>query len=323
MTKIRVGVAGAAGYTGGELIRLLLGHPYVEISWLHSSSNGGKPVYAVHDDLIGYTDLAFSTEANADNIDVVFLCLGHGTSAKYLADNPALLKKKIIDLSQDFRLTGTHDFVYGLPEFQRDVIAKANHIANPGCFATAIQLALLPLAAHGLLTNHVHINATTGSTGAGQALSETGHFSWREGNFSVYKAFTHQHLAEIGQTLTSLQNNRSGGLYFIPNRGNFTRGIFVSLYLQCSLPEDEAIELYENFYASHPFTHVTKSNLHLKQVVNTNNCLLQIEKHGEQLLILSAIDNLLKGASGQALENMNLLFGLEQTAGLRIKPSAF
>lgn len=325
--KIKAGIIGGAGYTGGELLRILINHPNVEIAFVHSNSNAGNLISDVHTDLLGDTDLRFASETS-QNIDVLFLCVGHGDAKKFLATNPFDVKIKVIDLSQDFRLKSNasidgHDFVYGLPELQREEIKNASNIANPGCFATCIQLALLPLAAKGLLNDEVHISATTGSTGAGQSLSSTSHFSWRNNNLSVYKAFEHQHLKEIGQSLKQLQNGFDKAINFIPYRGDFARGIMASAYINFNGTEEEAVQLYKDFYAGHPFTHVSDKNIDLKQVVNTNKCLVHVEKHGDKLMILSIIDNLLKGASGQAVQNMNLLFGLDETAGLRLKPVGF
>jgi len=323
MTKIKVGIVGGAGYTGGELIRILINHPQAEIVFVNSNSNAGNPVYTVHTDLFGDTELQF-TDQLSQKIDVLFLCVGHGAAKKFLDNNEIAPHVKIIDLSQDFRLEQhAENFTYGLPELQRQNIASAKHIANPGCFATCIQLGLLPLAAKALLSHDIHINATTGSTGAGQSLSATSHFSWRNNNLSVYKAFEHQHLNEIGESLLKLQPNFNQTINFIPQRGNFTRGILASIYTESSLSAEEARRLYEEFYAEHPFTHVSPANIDLKQVVNTNKALIHIEKHGKQLLIISIIDNLLKGASGQAVQNMNILFGLAETTGLRLKSAGF
>ncbi|MGX5688922.1 N-acetyl-gamma-glutamyl-phosphate reductase [Arcticibacter tournemirensis] len=325
---IRVGIVGGAGYTGGELLRILINHPYTDIKFVHSNSNAGNFLYEVHTDLLGDTKLKF-TDALSQDIDVLFLCVGHGDARKFLDANEIEERIKIIDLSQDFRLTAnqTHkakSFVYGLPELQREEIRTARNIANPGCFATCIQLALLPLAKAGLLNKEVHISATTGSTGAGQSLSATSHFSWRNNNVSVYKAFGHQHLKEITESLNSLGSLiKADELSFIPYRGDFTRGIMASLYTECDLSGEEAEKLYTDYYAEHPFTHVSAKNIDLKQVVNTNKCLLHVEKHGSKLLILSIVDNLLKGASGQAVQNMNLLFGLDEKEGLRLKATAF
>lgn len=324
--KVRVGIVGSAGYTGGELIRILIYHPGVEIVFAHSESNAGKLVSKVHTDLFGDTDLMFSSSLSED-IDVLFLCVGHGNARTFLEKNSISKEVKIIDLSQDFRLQsksnfGSRSFVYGLPELQRDRIREAHNIANPGCFASNIELGLLPLAKEGLLTSPVHINATTGSTGAGQNPSQTSHFSWRSNNLSVYKAFTHQHLAEIGETL-SHPGTAPATIHFIPQRGAFPRGIFSAMYLESDLSLESAVSLYEEFYESHPFTHLCQDPVDLKQVVNTNKCLIHLEKHEGQLFIISMLDNLLKGASGVAVQNMNLLFGLHETAGLHLKASAF
>lgn len=324
---IKAGIIGGAGYTGGEMLRILVNHPQVEIAFVNSSSNAGNLISYVHTDLFGDTDLRFTNEIPQD-IDVLFLCVGHGDAKKFLESNAISDSIKIIDLSQDFRLTansklGTANFVYGLPELNRDAIKSAKNIANPGCFATCIQLGLLPLAKAGLLNSEVHINATTGSTGAGQSLSTTSHFSWRNNNLSVYKAFEHQHLNEIGESLKQLQPSISEGLNFIPQRGDFTRGILAAMYVESDLTLEEAQNLYEDYYSAHPFTHVSRKNIDLKQVVNTNKALVHVEKHGNKLFIISIIDNLLKGASGQAVQNMNLMFGLEETAGLRLKASNF
>jgi N-acetyl-gamma-glutamyl-phosphate reductase len=329
---VKAGIIGGAGYTGGEMLRILINHPNVEIAFVNSTSNAGNLISDVHTDLIGDTDLKFTSDIPQD-IDVLFLCVGHGDTKKFLTANPINENIKIIDLSQDFRLSqnsklSTRNFVYGLPELNRDTIKNAKNIANPGCFATCIQLGLLPLAAKGLLQNEVHINATTGSTGAGQSLATTSHFSWRNNNLSIYKAFEHQHLNEIGESL--LQTAKKSplgdlgvGLNFIPQRGAFTRGILASMYVESDLTLEEAQAIYEDYYSAHPFTHVSRKNIDLKQVVNTNKCLVHLEKHGDKLFIISIIDNLLKGASGQAVQNMNLMFGLEETAGLRLKASYF
>ncbi len=327
MEKIRIGIVGGAGYTGGELLRLLIPHPAANIAFVHSKSQAGKLLAEVHTDLIGDTDLAF-TNALHQEIDVLFLCVGHGDAARFLSENPFDQSIKIIDLSQDFRLKSRASyedsaFIYGLPELNRDRIRVSQYIANPGCFATCIELALLPLAHSGLLYEEIHVNATTGSTGAGQSLSATSHFSWRNNNLSVYKAFDHQHLHEIRETLGQLQSENLGPLHFIPQRGDFTRGIFASIYLKCSLSEEEVYTRYEAYYKDHPFTHVSKGAIDLKQVVNTNKCLLHVRKHGTHLMITSIIDNLLKGASGQAVQNMNLLFGRPEMEGLRLKASYF
>ena len=333
MKKINVGIAGGAGYTGGELLRILVHHPEVHISFVHSSSNAGKPVSAVHTDLVGDTDLLF-TSSFSENIDLLFLCVGHHESKKILAEQPISASVCIIDLSQDFRLTpnatiGDRTFVYGLPELNREKITTAKNIANPGCFATAIQLALLPLAKAGLLQD-IYTTGITGSTGAGQSLSATSHFSWRANNIQAYKTLDHQHVFEIVQSLNQLQSDaplstsgEGSGLHFVPWRGDFTRGIYTSSVMDCSLPLEAIQDMYANYYAAHPFVVVSETPIHLKQVVNTNKCVLQIEKRGNKLVVHSAIDNLIKGASGQAVQNMNLLFGLDETAGLLFKANFF
>ncbi len=319
--KIKVGIIGGAGYTGGELIRILLNHPNAEIAYVHSKSSAGKPLYSAHSDLIGETDLVFA-DSFVQAVDVVFLCIGHGEAKGFLAENPTILQSKVIDLSQDFR-DESNGFVYGLPELNKERIRQAQHIANPGCFATAIQLALLPLASQNLLNQEVHISAITGSTGAGQKLTDTVHFTWRNNNISVYKAFTHQHLKEIRQSLRQLQTGFEKKIRFIPYRGNFTRGILASVYTTFEGSLEEAKKYYTEFYQNHPFTHVIDSEVDVKLVTNTNKCLLHLEKEDDQLLITSVIDNLTKGASGQAVQNMNLLFGFDENAGLNLKPVAF
>lgn len=333
---IKVGIVGGAGYTGGELIRLLVNHPYVAVSFIHSRSNAGRPVYSVHEDLIGVTDWQFTGELRQD-VDVLFLCVGHGEARKFLAENPIDEKIKVIDLSQDFRLSKnasgllpvpgkqqpvTRNFIYGLPELNRDKIRTASNVANPGCFATAIQLGLLPLAKAGLV-KHVYTTGITGSTGAGQSLSTTSHFSWRANNIQAYKTLNHQHLNEIGESLLQLQPNGQIDVSFVPWRGDFTRGIFISSQLDCDLSAQELQVLYEDFYNGHPFTIVSSQPIFLKQAVNTNKCVIQLEKVGSKLVVHSIIDNLLKGASGQAVQNMNLLFGLDECAGLNLKANYF
>lgn len=322
--KIKAGIVGGAGYTGGEMLRLLINHPSVDIVFVHSSSNAGNLISDVHTDLFGDTDLRFTGELSSV-VDVLFLCVGHGDARKFLEANPIAAGIKIVDLSQDFRLKANagSKWVYGLPELNREKIKAADYIANPGCFATCIQLGLLPLAALGLLKSDVHINATTGSTGAGQSLSGTSHFSWRNNNLSVYKAFEHQHLSEIGESLKQLAPDFDQAMNFIPQRGDFTRGILAAIYLESDLSAEEAQRVYEDYYAEHAFTHVSKKNIDLKQVVNTNKGLVHVEKHGDKLFIVSIIDNLLKGASGQAVQNMNLMFGLPESEGLRLKAAAF
>lgn len=322
--KIRAGIIGGAGYTGGEMLRILVNHPDVEIAFVHSNSNEGNLVSDVHTDLLGDTDLRFTGTLSSD-IDVLFLCVGHGDAKKFLAANSFPATVKIIDLSQDFRLKANagEQWVYGLPELNREAIKKAGYIANPGCFATCIQLALLPLVAKGLVKGEVHINATTGSTGAGQSLAATSHFSWRNNNLSVYKAFEHQHLNEIGESLLQLDGGFDSVLNFIPQRGDFTRGILAAVYTDCDLSEEELQELYETYYKEHVFTHVSRKNIDLKQVVNTNKGLVHVKKHGNKVFVVSIIDNLLKGASGQAVQNMNLMFGLDERQGLGLKAAAF
>ncbi|MBC8756137.1 N-acetyl-gamma-glutamyl-phosphate reductase [Kordia sp. YSTF-M3] len=324
---IQAGIIGGAGYTAGELLRILLYHPKVEINFVYSTSNAGNKISSVHQDLVGTTEMLFTNTIDT-TVDVLFLCLGHGNSKKFLAENTFSENTKIIDLSNDFRLQKDalfedKTFIYGLPELQKDAIKKAQNIANPGCFATAIQLAMLPLAQHGLLATDVHINAVTGATGAGTSLSKTTHFTWRDNNFSHYKPFTHQHLGEIHQTVTQLQEGFTSEINFMPNRGNFSRGIFATAYTKFEGNLEEAIKLYKDFYADAKFTFVSDENIHLKQVVNTNKCLLHLHKHGDKLLITSIIDNLLKGASGQAIQNMNLMFDFEETEGLQLKANFF
>lgn len=324
MTQIKVGVIGGAGYTAGELLRILVHHPAVEIVFVNSSSNAGNPVVDVHSGLIGETDLVFTSELPFGEVDALFLCSAHGDSKKFMDNNEVPAAVKIIDLSTDYRAKSPHhDFVYGLPELNREDIRKATRIANPGCFATAIQLAIFPLAAAGLLTDEIHVNAITGSTGAGVKPSDTSHFSWRNNNISIYKPFGHQHLGEIGQSLRQLQAGFSKAVNFIPVRGNFARGIYVTAYTQCSLSLDDAKELYKDFYKDAAFTFVVDKNPDMKQVVNTNKGIVYLEKHGDKLLIVSMIDNLLKGASGQAVQNMNLMFGLDEKAGLGLKSIGF
>ena len=320
-SKIRVAIEGAAGYTAGELLRILLFHPYVVVKYLHSDSHAGKPVYTVHKDLLGETDLVFS-DIDYQDTDVVFLCKGHGQSVLFMEQNTLPDHVKVIDLSADFR-DESHNFVYGLPELQREKIKSSNFIANPGCFATSVELALLPLAAAGLLKNEVHITSITGSTGAGQSPSDTTHFSWRNNNISVYKPFRHQHLKEIGMCVTKLQPGFDKSINLVPVRGNFSRGILTSCYTDCDTSPEDIEKLYSGFYSGHPFTIITRSNPDLKQVVNTNKCILYVERVDNKLYVLSLIDNLLKGASGQAVQNMNLVFGLPEDAGLHLKSIGF
>ncbi len=323
---IKAGIIGGSGYTGGELIRILLHHPEAEIDFVFSTTRAGKKVTTAHADLLGTTEMEFTGSINPD-VNVVFLCLGHGNSSKFLQENEFSKNTKIIDLSNDFRLQADavfegKKFVYGLPELKKEEIKKANYIANPGCFATAIQLGLLPLAKANKLKNTVHINAVTGSTGAGVSPSATSHFSWRNNNVSWYKPFTHQHLGEINESLKSLQSD-SGELFFLPNRGNFTRGILATAYTEFDGTIEEAINLFKDFYADAQFTQVAEEPIHLKQIVNTNQCHIHLHKHENTLLITSAIDNLLKGASGQAVQNMNLIFGFEEGTGLNLKAGVF
>lgn len=322
---IKAGIIGGAGYTAGELIRILLNHSQVELVFVNSTSNAGNKLYEVHEGLLGETEMAFTDQLPYEKIDVLFFCSAHGDTRKFLESNKVPSKLKIIDLSTDYRHKATNEgFVYGLPEMNREAIQKADRVANPGCFATAIQLALLPLAKAGLLIDEIHITGITGSTGAGVKPSATSHFSWRENNISVYKAFDHQHLQEIKESLVQLQPDFEKDINFIPVRGNFTRGIFASVYVTCyPLTTKWAEELYTDFYKDCPFTVVTDKNPDLKQVINTNKCLIHVEKHNGKLLILSCIDNLLKGASGQAVQNMNLMFGLGEREGLNLKASAF
>ena len=327
--KIKIGIIGGAGYTAGELIRILLNHPNTELVSIHSKSNTGNYIYKVHQDLVGETDLKFTDELSKD-IDLLFLCLGHGESKRFLAENTFPDTVKIIDLANDFRLKpqssiGNRQFVYGLPELQREKIKASNNIANPGCFATTIQLGLLPLAKAGLL-KEVYTTGITGSTGAGQSLAATSHFSWRANNIQAYKTLTHQHNAEILQSINSLQSNSplgDEGFNFVPWRGDFTRGIFISSQIKCDLGLEELNILYKEFYNGHPFTTVTAEPVFLKQVVNTNKCIIQLEKLGSKLVVHSVTDNLVKGASGQAVQNMNLIFGLEETTGLKLKANYF
>lgn len=346
---IKVGILGAAGYTGGELIRVLLNHPEAEIVFANSESNAGNLVNDVHEGLIGETELCFTDEMPFDKVDVVFFCFGHGKSEQFLKEHTIPANVKIIDLAQDFRIkrekvtvnseqfaaangspegnsslfTLPYNFIYGLPEINREEIAKAQHVANPGCFATCIQVALLPAANLNLLKEDVAVNAITGSTGAGQKPGATTHFSWRNNNLSIYKPFQHQHIAEIRQSLTQVQGYLDADIDFIPYRGDFARGIFCTAVIKTSAPVEEVIEAYKDFYKDAAFTHYSDKPIDLKQVVNTNKALVHVEKYGNKLLVTSAIDNLLKGAVGQAVQNMNIMFGIDETAGLRLKASAF
>ena len=337
MNMIKIGILGAAGYTGGELIRVLLGHPQAEIVFANSESNAGNLVSDVHEGLIGETDLRFTSEMPFDQVDVVFFCFGHGKSEQFLKEHTIPANVKIIDMAQDFRIKGDHDYVYGLPEIHKEEIKKAQHLANPGCFATCIQLGLLPAAKMGLIHDDVAVNGITGSTGAGQKPGATTHFSWRNNNFSIYKQFTHQHLHEICQSLNEVkpadapfftspisEKQESGvSIDFIPYRGDFARGIFVTEVIKTECPIYDIAAFYKEFYKDAAFTHYSDKALDLKQVVNTNKALVHCEKIGNKLLITSVIDNLLKGAVGQAVQNMNIMFGIDETAGLRLKASAF
>ncbi len=324
---IRVGIIGSSGYVAGELIRCLVNHPYIELDFFYSHSNAGSKVATVHEDLYMYHDFTFTDKINP-NVELVFLCLGHGNSKKFLTDNNFSDHTKIIDLSNDFRLRKNailngKEFVYGLVSLNKEQIKLADYIANPGCFATAIQLGLLPLAAHQELNSDVQIHALTGSTGAGQEHTTTTHFSWRENNISIYKPFNHQHLGEINESITSVQKCFQNELNFIPLRGDFTRGIFASIYLNSNLTEEALISLFKDYYRADKFIHITQKTVNLKQVVNTNNCLIQIQKIENKVLLTVVIDNLLQGAAGQAIQNMNLMFGFEESTGLIFKASNF
>ena len=321
---IRIGIIGGAGYTAGELIRLLINHPEAEIVFVNSGSNAGNKITDVHEGLYGETGLVFTDQLPLDTIDCLFFCTAHGDTRKFMESHDLPEGLKVIDLSMDYRLKASgNDFVYGLPELNRRATCKAQHVANPGCFATCIQLGLLPLAKHLMLNDDIMVNAITGSTGAGVRPGPTSHFSWRDNNLSIYKAFEHQHVPEIRQSLRQLQNSFDAAIDFIPYRGSFPRGIFATIVVKNKVSIEELRRIYEEYYAEDSFTHVVDKNIDLKQVVNTNKCLLHLEKHGDKLLIVSCIDNLLKGASGQAVHNMNLMFNLEETVGLRLKPSAF
>ena len=320
---VNIGILGAAGYTGGELIRLLLNHPQAKIVFAHSESNAGNLVSDVHEGLVGDCELRFSLNCPFDQVDVIFFCFGHGKSEQFLKEHEIPSNVKIIDLAQDFRIGGKHDFVYGLPETHRETIRGCQHLANPGCFATCIQLAMLPALKTGIISGDIHVNGITGSTGAGQKPGATTHFSWRNDNISVYKTFTHQHLLEINQTVQELCPGYGGRVLFIPQRGCFTRGIFVTAYAKCDLPLEEVQRIYADYYKDAAFTHFVTKSPDMKQVVNTNKALVYVEKYEDQLLMISCIDNLLKGAVGQAVQNMNLMFGLDEKAGLQLKASAF
>ena len=320
---VRVGILGAAGYTGGELIRLLINHPQAEIVFANSESNAGNLICDVHEGLMGETDMRFTAEMPFGEVDVVFFCFGHGKSRAFLQEHTIPSHVKIIDLAQDFRIAGEHDYVYGLPETHRQEISTCMHLANPGCFATCIKLGLLPALKAGIISGDIHTNGITGSTGAGQKPGATTHFSWRNDNISIYKTFTHQHLHEINQTIHELQPQYDGQMFFIPQRGCFTRGIFVTSYARCNTPIEEVKAIYEDYYRDAAFTHVVSTSPDMKQVVNTNKALVYVERYADQLLMVSCIDNLLKGAVGQAVENMDLMFGLPEDTGLRLKASAF
>ena len=320
---IRVGILGAAGYTGGELLRLLLNHPEAEIVFANSESNAGNLVSDVHEGLIGDTELQFTDEMPFDKVDVVFFCFGHGKSEQFLKEHSIPANVKIIDLAQDFRIKGTHDYVYGLPEINKSDIQQAQHVANPGCFATCIQVALLPAAHLNLLKEDISVNAITGSTGAGQKPSATTHFSWRTGNLSIYKAFSHQHIAEIRQSLRQVQGYLDASIDFIPYRGDFARGIFCTSVIKTKAPANDIVAAYKEFYQDAAFTHYSDKAIDLKQVVNTNKALVHVDGFDGKVLVTSCIDNLLKGAVGQAVQNMNLMFGIDERAGLRLKASAF
>lgn len=321
---IRVGIIGGAGYTAGELIRILLGHPEVEICFVNSSSNAGNKITDIHCGLLGETELAFTDELPLDSIDLLFFCTAHGDTRKFMESHQLPDELKVIDLSMDYRIkSNEHDFIYGLPELNRRNTCKSRYVANPGCFATCIELGLLPLAKHHLLHGDISVNAITGSTGAGVKPSATTHFSWRNNNISIYKPFEHQHLPEIEQSIKQLQPDFDGEIDFIPYRGDFPRGIFTTIVVKCDTDIETLYKIYEEYYERDSFTHVVPSPIDLKQVINTNKCLIHLERHGNKLLITSIIDNLLKGASGQAVHNMNLMFGLAETVGLQLKPSAF
>lgn len=321
---IRVGIIGGAGYTAGELLRLLTGHPDVEICFVNSTSNAGNKITDIHCGLLGETDLVFTDELPLDSIDLLFFCTAHGDTKKFMDSHQLPDELKIIDLSMDYRIkSNEHDFIYGLPELNRRHTCKSRYVANPGCFATCIELGLLPLAKEHLLKGDISVNAITGSTGAGVKPSATTHFSWRNNNISIYKPFEHQHIPEIMQSIKTLQPDYEGSIDFIPYRGDFPRGIFATIVVKCDTDIDTLYNIYESYYERDSFTHVIPTPIDLKQVINTNKCLIHLEKHGDKLLITSIIDNLLKGASGQAVHNMNLLFGLAETVGLILKPSAF
>ena len=331
---IKIGILGAAGYTGGEFIRLLIHHPEAQIVFANSESNAGNYVADIHEGLYGDTDMKFTADMPFDDVDVIFFCFGHGKSEAFIREHHIPQHVRIIDLAQDFRIAGNdsnagfmtpanHDFVYGLPEINRELIANARHVANPGCFATCIQLGLLPAAKLGLINDDVAVNAITGSTGAGQKPGATTHFSWRNNNMSIYKAFTHQHVPEIRQSLRQVQGYLDAAIDFIPYRGDFARGIFATEVVRTDKPIEEIVEGYKEFYKDAAFTHYVDKSIDMKQVVNTNKALVHCDKFGNKLLITSCIDNLLKGAVGQAVQNMNIMFGIDEKSGLNLKPSAF
>jgi len=321
---IKIGIIGGAGYTAGELIRLLVNHPDADIKFINSSSNAGNKITDVHEGLYGECDLTFTDQLPLENIDLLFFCTAHGDTRKFMESHNLPEDLKIIDLSMDYRIkSDEHEFLYGLPELNRRAICKSQYVANPGCFATCIELGLLPLAKHLMLNDDIIVNAITGSTGAGVKPGATSHFSWRDNNISVYKPFTHQHIPEIKQSLKQLQNSFDADITFIPYRGNFPRGIFATIIIRCKVELPELLRIYREYYEKDSFVHIVEENIDLKQVVNTNKCLIHLEKHGDKLMIVSCIDNLLKGASGQAVHNMNLMFNLEEKVGLRLKPSAF
>lgn len=321
---IKIGIIGGAGYTAGELIRLLVNHPEADIVFINSSSNAGNKITDVHEGLYGECDLTFTDQLPLEDIDLLFFCTAHGDTRKFIESHNIPEDLKIIDLSMDYRIASNdHEFLYGLPELNRRAICKCKYVANPGCFATCIELGLLPLAKQLMLNDEIMINAITGSTGAGVKPGATSHFSWRDNNMSVYKPFTHQHLPEIKQSLKQLQNSFNSDITFIPYRGNFPRGIFATLIVKCKVELSELLRIYREYYEKDSFVHIVEKNIDLKQVVNTNKCLIHLEKHEDKLMIISCIDNLLKGASGQAVHNMNLMFNLEETVGLKLKPSAF
>ena len=321
---IRIGIIGGAGYTAGELIRILLGHPDAELVFVHSTSNAGNRISAVHEGLVGETEMTFTDQLPFNDIDLLFFCTAHGDTRKFLEEHSLPDELRVIDLSQDYRLVAEgNDFIYGLPELNRRAICKSRHVANPGCFATAIQLALLPLARNLMLNDDIYVNAITGSTGAGVKPQLTTHFSWRTDNISVYKPFVHQHLAEIRQSLVQLQSSFNSKIFFVPYRGDFARGIFCTTLTKSNVPLDELNRIYRDYYDADSFVHIVEEPIDLKQVVNTNKCLVHLDRYEDRLLVTTCIDNLVKGASGTAVHNMNLLFNLKETVGLKLKPSGF